>query len=486
MSVVGELRENDPAKLLIRIDLSDEPSDADLAQALERNLFVTDIILGLKGVQRADDWNSLVRVIATRANLEKVKVLGAVSVDQRHAPAALVCSILRAIQQNTAIRNVEFVRLRLPTDLSTFLELSLIKNFWLGNCDMNPSERQQRAGSLAVALQRNTNIETLNLRRLADIYFIPIMESLRFNTSVKTFVFSSCVSFSDAAAQALQHLLESTTSIQRFELLNEVTYSEILLRAPIAQAITGSEYISELRFSEVNFLDRNSLAELQSILLNKRNLTSLCLHRCRFGGGQVHEDIISMLLRPNSLLRCFEIQSRRSSYETLEALASVFPRMQFENLVRAIKKSKLENFSIGRIETHLQLQTLTQSIPSMRIRELVVSFERQFRREHMQNFLLAVKNNFSLRSVKGEIGDEFSAEDKKTLAFYANRNECLDQWVNKPEMVEHQKLWPDALGLAEKAGPSALFSGLRSVLGRDYVSLPCGRKRKHPQYQVSS
>ena len=67
-----------------------------------------------------------------------------------------------------------------------------------------------------------------------------------------------------------------------------------------------------------------------------------------------------------------------------------------------------------------------------------------------------------------------SAEDKKTLAFYANRNECLDQWVDKPEIVEQRKVWPDALGLAERAGPDALFRGLRSVLGRDYVSLPGG------------
>jgi len=73
-----------------------------------------------------------------------------------------------------------------------------------------------------------------------------------------------------------------------------------------------------------------------------------------------------------------------------------------------------------------------------------------------------------------------SAEERKTLAFYTNRKESLDQWVDHPEMVE-QKLWPDALGLAEKAGPNSLFCRLRSVLGRDYVSLPGGRKRKREQ-----
>ena len=128
----------------------------------------------------------------------------------------------------------------------------------------------------------------------------------------------------------------------------------------------------------------------------------------------------------------------------------------------------------------------------MKLKELEVNFWVQLGQEHVvnlrQNLLLAIKKNFSLRSVKGvngnyEAPDLFeSAEDKKTLAFYANRNESLDQWVDHPETVEQQKVWPDALGLAERAGPSTLFRGLRSVLERDYGSLPSGRKRKRPQY----
>ena len=94
-----------------------------------------------------------------------------------------------------------------------------------------------------------------------------------------------------------------------------------------------------------------------------------------------------------------------------------------------------------------------------------------------QTVLLAIKNNFSLRSVKDVSGydDLFqSAEDKETLAFYANRNESLDHWVDHPETIKQKVVWPEALGLAERAGPSALFRGLRSVLGRDYaMSSPC-------------
>ena len=106
-----------------------------------------------------------------------------------------------------------------------------------------------------------------------------------------------------------------------------------------------------------------------------------------------------------------------------------------------------------------------------------------------QELLHAVKNNFSLRSVKARILDDHglesdlfdSVDEKQRLTFYANRNESLDQWVDHPKKVE-QKVWPDALGLAERAGPNALFRGLRSVLESDYGSLPGGRKRKRPQY----
>ena len=195
-----------------------------------------------------------------------------------------------------------------------------------------------------------------------------------------------------------------------------------------------------------------------------------------------------MLSRPDSLLRCFEFQS-------LGSLEGHFPGIQFKNLLQAIQKSKLERFQIGRIESMQQLRTLTQSIPLMKLKELEVRLsdedevEDEFERGK-QDLLHAVKTNFSLLSVKGKIGytgsDLFdSAEDKHSLAFYANRNVSLDQWVDHPETVE-QKVWPDVLSLAERAGPGALFRGLRSVLGRDYVSLPGGKESKRPQNDFST
>ena len=478
MSVVEELRQNDPAMKSIRILLHVEPSDAELARALEQNPFVTEINLDLDGEQRAD-WNSLVHVIATRANLEKVILDDAYSAEQRNARAGLVRAFLHAIRQNTALRSVEMRWLRLPTDISAFVDnASSIASFKLFDCDMEPAEREQGARDLAAALQRNTNIETLKLRSLEDIYAVPILESLRSNTSLKTLIWKENA-LADETGPALQRLLESTTSIQRFELIALQLRGDTFL--PIAHAITRSESVSELKFEDCQFQNQSSLAPLQSILQNKHNLTTLCLQYCNFVGEQVHEDIISVISRPGSLLRCVEF--------TFTNLQQMFPNIPFEALLQAIEKSKLERFSIGRIETPYQLQTLMQSIPSMRIRELDVAFDRRFLRENAnprQNLLLAIKKNFSLRSVKGKHpnGTDFfdSDDDKQRLALYAIRNKSLDQWFDNPEIVEQRKVWPEALNLAQKAGPNALFRGLHSVLERDYVSLPGGRKRKRPQY----
>ena len=107
MSVVQLLRQNNPARTRIRIILGDETSDADLAQALEQNPFVTEMELVLYCVHERADWDSLLRVIATRANLAKVSLQDAYFADQRNAPAMLVRLILRAIQQNTSVRSIE-------------------------------------------------------------------------------------------------------------------------------------------------------------------------------------------------------------------------------------------------------------------------------------------------------------------------------------------------------------------------------------------
>ena len=104
--------------------------------------------------------------------------------------------------------------LQLPTDISTFLDnASSITSFCLhGYYVLEPATQDQGTIDLVAALQRNANINSLELRRLDDLYVIPILEGLRLNTSVKTFIFGSWNNVSGEASHAIQHLLESSTS----------------------------------------------------------------------------------------------------------------------------------------------------------------------------------------------------------------------------------------------------------------------------------
>ena len=159
MSVVDLLRRNDPTTTSIRIWLHGEPSDAELALALDQNPIITAITVSLEAAQ---DWNwdSLLRVIETRDNLENVSLVGGASAG-RNAPAAFILAFFRAIQQNAYIRFVGLFSLRLPADISTLVEIaSSIKTFVLLRCVMEPAEREQGARDLAMALQRNTSIQT--------------------------------------------------------------------------------------------------------------------------------------------------------------------------------------------------------------------------------------------------------------------------------------------------------------------------------------
>jgi len=155
VSVIEELRQNDPALTIFKIVLRHETSDADLAQALEQNPFVRVLELIVEDEQRTD-WYSFLRVIATRVNLETVELLGAFS----RTMSELVRSILQAMQQNPAIRTVKLTRLSLSTDIATFVDnASSITMFRLWQCN----GEQGAISDLAAALQRNNNIQSLDL-----------------------------------------------------------------------------------------------------------------------------------------------------------------------------------------------------------------------------------------------------------------------------------------------------------------------------------
>ena len=96
----------------------------------------------------------------------------------------------------------------------------------------------------------------------------------------------------------------------------------------------------------------------------KPNLQLLSIHQCSFPGNLIAllgATISAALLRPNSLLRTFELIQ--------DDLNSFFPGPAFGALLSAVGRSSLERFSIGDLHTDLQFQTLLNSLPAMKIRE---------------------------------------------------------------------------------------------------------------------
>ena len=456
-------------------------------QALEQNPFVTEIHLELEGV-RTTDWGGLLHVIAARENLVHVKMTGAFSAEERRSPAAraLVRAFLRSIQQNNSIRAVRLEFLLLPADVSTFVDTaSAIILFSLWKCDFAPTERERGTRDLAAALQRSTNIKHLKLSFWGEIYAIPILQALQSTISLKDLeiTWGENANFSNAGFSAIQQLLESSTSITRFVLCGYTNFSGETFR-PVAQGLIQSQSVCDVTFTVCHFRDEESTAQFRSILQEKRNLASLCLESCSFS-GQVHDATISALSRTNSALRT--LQFLGSGFEVM------FPNDGFKNLLRTMEKGTLERFAIGEILTQPQLQTLAQSIPSMRMKELEVRFDARVDRETAKREISqAVQSNFSLRSLTAKVLGFWADTDlfdddhnKKRLEFYADRNEQLDQWVDNPETVA-QKVWPEALKLAERAGPDSLFRGLRSVLGSDCVKSHAVRKHKRTQLYAPS
>ena len=104
----------------------------------------------------------------------------------------------------------------------------------------------------------------------------------------------------------------------------------------------------------------------------------------------------------------------------------------------------------------------------MKLRVLTVQFgflgpnERDRMKQTLRQ---AVKNNFTLQSVKYQFGDRNpldASEDDETLKFYLERNICLAQWVENPASVP-KHLWKEAATVAAKAGPTMLFRLLRKI-----------------------
>jgi hypothetical protein len=155
-AVLLRLRQNDPSETVVEILLRDF-SDNELSEALQSNTFVVDVTVDLSGLaNNATNWNSLLRILATREKLVKVCILDE---DERGArnPPERVTPFLLAIQQNPSLKWLDLAYLDLSGDsMASFVDTATsIAILELSCCCM---KALGGASAVAAALQCNTHI----------------------------------------------------------------------------------------------------------------------------------------------------------------------------------------------------------------------------------------------------------------------------------------------------------------------------------------
>jgi len=487
MSVVALLRQNDPTRSSILIRLRREVDDSTLAQALEQNEFVTHVELDLTdliNIPVTRQWPELLRVIATREQLETVRLecAGIWGDGDGDDSTRRARAFVLAIQQNSNVRSVAFASAMPRQVLTSFLDHVGVnlKALELTAVTGNSLEDSRE---VALALQRNTSIESLTVwMGLPGGFMQTILDNLVSNAVVKRLVVSSMGpsnhrNTEPVEALAIQRLLEATTSIRCFEL------TECRLDNGgfpiICQGLLNSRAVSDIKFDRCSFVSEQMANEFNSILQRKANLRSLSMTSCYDPSPpRIQTMLAAFFLRGDSPLRCFK----------LEGSLDLFLRNGcVDSFLAAIAKSKLESFSIGRISSQQQLGSLTNNIPEMKLKDFEVVVRTNLNSPTTKEALLeAVRNNFCLRSVVGKVRDFhldhshhqdlFDEGDKQRLEFYFDRNQQVVKWVKNPATVR-RVVWPEALKLAERAGPNTLFQNMRALSGVG-IGLKKGKRKR--------
>jgi hypothetical protein len=449
--VLELLRRNDPNDTAVTAELRDFSDEGlSLAEALQSNEHVKRIQLHFGGISNIPNWVSLLRFIATRESLEIV------SLEDSHDPDShpdRATPFLLAIQRNPRVRTVAFSFLKLSgNSMASLLDTATSVTMLAIFCCYMEAPGSEGEHAMVNALQRNTNIQRLQLMWINEIYLIPILRSLACNTGVRELALVFEMIPHDVSL-AMENLLESTTNIRRFEL--EFYAEEDTFRS-IAHGLVQSKSVRDVKFEDSTFPEHDEVLVLNNILESKSNLQSLTLRGCHVhhSGREEFHDALFSLLQPHSVLRSlelFDVRNNLSGYgfETTQ---------DFGRLLTAVQTSPLVHFSIGRITSRENCRALIASIPRMQLRTLEVHLRDDL--EGMKGeFMGAIKRNANLRSVVAEMIDAehwLDDDDMLKLLSYSARNDFFVQWIGNPDAVPIAT-WPEALDVAQVTGPDTVY-----------------------------
>jgi Ran GTPase-activating protein (RanGAP) involved in mRNA processing and transport len=465
------LRRNDPSQTSVNINLSSFSDDDELSQALQANDHVNEIHLywyNLGWENIISNWDSLLRVIATRQTLETVDLYGHRIRSDRVVP------FLLAFQQNPSIQTVQFSRLRLSGDLfAEFLDTATsVTTLQLWSCDMVAP-----GGALAVAtaLQHNKNIRRLELNYGRDRCLTLFVRGLASNMTMLELVlvgsYSSGLSLDLSLTVA--SLLKSNMAIQQLELkLDYVVKVDTFL--PIVQGLIQNKSVKVVKFQGCRFGGFSEVLMLNSIFESRSDLQSLALVNCLVSknGRKSFRTAIINLLQHHSSLRNLELKSN-FRWSPLSAYGFRKSR-DLNRLLTAVETSRLERFSIGKIVARESCQALITSIPRMQVRTLEFIIHNTL--QDLKGCILeAIRRNASLRTVVVKVEDNgrksdptpclanYDMEKLMPLISYSARNDFLGhQWIENPNAVP-RAAWPEYLDVAQTTGPDTVFRILQAL-----------------------
>ena len=252
----SQLALNNPYKdfVEINLDIGPQTPDKDWAEALSRNEYVDTIRIVLPHFDTIQNNTALLEVISSRTILEKIILYQYFSNEssEQKKSAQLLAPFLQSIQLNSTVNTVvvNLVYFTAGT-IAHFLNngpISLRRFELYGHY---AKVTKEGVNDRTASIQQNQIIKTLVLGKLRDGYMCPILNSLALNRTVENLILRSPTLRAPKTAQAIKRLLQLTTTITSFTLVNLRDTHEHFI--PIAKGLLKSESITTLVFDHCHF-----------------------------------------------------------------------------------------------------------------------------------------------------------------------------------------------------------------------------------------